>query len=401
MTSGRTRRRFVQAASVAVVGAVAGCSRGDAGDLFGTTTSEDLAWPTFYGGPGNRSFAAGAAGPRSEPSVAVEATVAKEWTPMVSLLADGLSWNDQFRRVDLANGRVEEDVTVENAWPLALIEDGVLARVPVDDRAAVARYDETLAPEWRSPVDASSSPVLGDGALFAGARSDEDDVVRAVDLDDGDRRWEYSLDAELSGIAYDDGTVFVTGGSEGTAVLEAVDARDGEGRRLWRHDLAEADSFAPSVPVVADGTVYVARHYAIGGESPPPALFAVDAADGGVRWTGDGFSATMPVATAGVVYSAGRAYDPADGSTLWELDRQLRHSLEGPISSVQPVATNGRLFFAEVDPVDYTGFSLFSVSTTDGSLAWRREFDPGAWALRILDDRLVVGTAHGEVYVLR
>lgn len=393
---------MLRAGALGVAGAVAGCSGTSRDAPTGTPTDgpDEPAWPTFFGGAGNRSFAATATGPGSTPSVEVEAAVhQKDWRPMTALVSDGVAWNQGLRRVSLADGGLE-DGAVENAWPLAVTPEGAVASVPTDVGATVALYDDALDRQWATQVAAETSPVLGDGALFAGRRREDGDVVRAVDLDDGAVRWEYPVRGELSGVAYSNGTVLVTGEDAGTGHLDAVDAATGDGRRLWSHELPDSDSFVPSPPVVAQGTVFLARQRAIGSDSPPPALFALDAADGTERWSVRRTVAAMPVVTDDLVYSAGVGYDPADGNRRWKLPRELSDSLEGSIGTVQPAATSERLYFAEVDPADYTGYSLFSVGTADGTLRWRREFEPGAFALRVVAARLVVGTNHGEVYVL-
>lgn len=297
---------------------------------------DGVGWPTYFGGPGNRRFVSGAAGPVTEPGDAVKATVSdRDFTPMVALIDDGQAWNVGLSRVSLGDGSVATGGP-SDARPVALTDEGVVAAIAPADRRELALFDHSLSRQWRTPVPDTYSPVTGDGALYVGSQ-DAPASVRALALSDGSTRWEYDLEGSLGGLAYADGTVYLASADDAGPFLAAIDSRTGAARRLWQYTGREATGMVFSIPVVADGTVYLWRVQAYGGSPPPPALFAVDAADGTTRWTVEHTTSAMPVVTDDLVYLLGRAYDPASPCSLWT--RPMAASF-GAGRSARPVTTS-------------------------------------------------------------
>jgi outer membrane protein assembly factor BamB len=96
-------------------------------------------------------------------------------------------------------------------------------------------------------------------------------VVKAVDAADGKVRWTFDARLPVAGdLAIDGDRVFV--GSR-TYDLFALDA--GTGRELWKHYYWF--SWIESPPVVRDQVVYT-------GSSDGTGVFAIDVADGTLRW---------------------------------------------------------------------------------------------------------------------
>ena len=174
-----------------------------------------------------------------------------------------------------------------------------------------------------------SAPTIGpDGCLYVGSR---DGALHAVDRH-GRLCWVYNTgDAVHSSPAVaSDGDVYVAS-TDGTLY-----ALDRDGAELWQFTTAgsgvlPAGSIFASPAIGADGTVYIAGLY-------DPNLYALDPADGSVKWacsfasaqSGDeepGWPFASPVvADNGTIYQTLLydrhlyAIDPNDGAILWRTD---------------------------------------------------------------------------------
>jgi outer membrane protein assembly factor BamB len=167
-------------------------------------------------------------------------------------------------------------------------------------------------PLWSVGAPLRTGVAAVDGRVYANG----DDLV-AIDADSGDVDWRASTGGErmTEPAATGDGVVFT---SRPDGVVTAFD-RDGE--RRWTYHTG----FETRSPTVADGTVYVAT-------TPEPGrdgrLFALDLADGTVRWQVDTPSprrGTRPVVGRDTLYlgCTGREHGSlvarslADGSERW------------------------------------------------------------------------------------
>lgn len=259
-----------------------------------------------------------------------------------------------------------------------LIRDEVLFS---DGAGYTWRYDlgET-EPSWShyggAPV-ASSPTVTGNLVLVANV----DDVVYALDADDGELRWRYARPADATRASeltlfgapspVRVGDLVVVGFSDGGVV--GLSAASGEVE--WERRVGEGrypDVIA--TPLVDDGVAYV------GGYSEP--LVALDLTQKAVRWRLDVGSASTPTLVDGVLYHGAtdgklRAIDAQGGEVSWTWDSDTTGALTRP-----QVLEAGVL-------VGSSDGSLYLVSRHDGTLLW--EHDPGHLMDGITVAPLVVG----------
>jgi outer membrane protein assembly factor BamB len=181
------------------------------------------------------------------------------------------------------------------------------------------------------------------------------------------------------------------------AELAALDPMTGQER--WRHRIPQqqdANSGLESIPVVADGVVYLSAVLtvpSVAGQTPTlhSLVEALDSHTGAVRWTTTLLQATSAPALADgrvMVLSGNKllALDSHDGSVLWTF-APPGHSFVDLQSGNPPVTTDfvvtgdpgpfaaQHLVMVEATEADVAGHGLgstwFAVNTSDGSLAWR------------------------------
>jgi outer membrane protein assembly factor BamB len=146
---------------------------------------------------------------------------------------------------------------------------------------------------WRTrvPGDYFEGPVVVAGTVYL---SSSTGVLHALDVDDGDERWQRVFDRRPSGVAADDDAVYVGAGGALT-VLAAAD-----GSERWTRALPGS----VRTPAVADGVVYV------GTNGERARLHALAAVDGTERWA----SAPFPFKTVeGDMVMAGVEAQPTVG----------------------------------------------------------------------------------------
>ena len=196
---------------------------------------------------------------------------------------------------------------------VASIGRGELAAVNIEDSSG--RVIWQFPPKDQKHPDGSkidpeaiySTPAVADGTIYFGAY---DGWVYALDLADGDIRWQVETGGPIIGSAVvEDGVVYV-GSDDGK--LYAFDAETGD--LQWQ--FTSGDSIW-ATPLVADGVVYVA--------SMDKKVYALDAASGEEKWhfKADDWFWTRPLVLGDTVYAGclgGKVYalDVNDGSPKWE-----------------------------------------------------------------------------------
>jgi outer membrane protein assembly factor BamB len=215
----------------------------------------------------------------------------------------------------------------------------------------------SLRMAWRESIGAgssnqgqlASSPVFGDGKIFT---IDTQAVVRAISPENGGTVWQRQVRGANApegalfggGVAYDNGRIYATNGAGDAA---AIDGKTGA--LLWT---VRPGAPLRGAPTVANDNVYVITQ--------DNQLFALDPADGKVRWTGAGaveiaglLGASSPAAAQGTVvagFSSGElnAYRYENGQNIWQ-DALARTSMSTSVTSLSdidadPVIDSGRVY---------------------------------------------------------
>ncbi|ONK14302.1 serine/threonine-protein kinase [Streptomyces sp. MP131-18] len=225
-----------------------------------------------------------------------------------------LAANEALFGIDAATGEEKWHFTAEEWIDHTLTVAAGTASFSSRDGLLYAVDAVTGAVRWIVSGTRMSRPAHADGVLYVVRGSD---TVQALDAAGGDEKWSAPLDEEEglwgpSPPAVADGTVYVGGSSH---LAHAFDAETGE--RKWTSD--DAGGLAGSVPVIADGMVFVA-----GLEDDEGPVYALDASSGEQRWrypTGAqvGRTATSgaPAVADGLVYVTNElgvfAIEAADG----------------------------------------------------------------------------------------
>jgi outer membrane protein assembly factor BamB len=195
----------------------------------------------------------------------------------------------------------------------------------------------------------ASSPVIADGKIFT---IDTRAVVRALSPENGGTVWQRQVRGPNApenalfggGVAYDNGRIYATNGAGDAS---AIDAKTGA--ILWT---VRPGAPLRGAPTVANDNVYVITQ--------DNQLFALNPADGAVRWTGSGaveiaglLGASSPAAAQGTVvagFSSGElnAYRYENGQNLWQ-DALARTSISTSVTSLSdidadPVIDSGRVY---------------------------------------------------------
>lgn len=195
----------------------------------------------------------------------------------------------------------------------------------------------------------ASSPVIGDGKIFT---IDTRAVVRALSPENGGTVWQRQVRGANApegalfggGVAYDNGRIYATNGAGDAS---AIDAKTGA--LIWT---VRPGAPLRGAPTVANDNVYVITQ--------DNQMFALNPADGSVRWTGAGaveiaglLGASSPAAAQGTVvagFSSGElnAYRYENGQNLWQ-DALARTSMSTSVTSLSdidadPVIDAGRVY---------------------------------------------------------
>ncbi len=235
------------------------------------------------------------------------------------------------------------------------------------------RYDT-----MKTDAGVSATAAFGEGTIFLATESGEG-IVRALDFEQGDIRWETAVGDVSAALTYFQGKILV---STNQGRLRCLAAEDGS--RIWQFSTRGMKSTA----------VTVTGGMAVCG-CDDGYLYALGIDDGGERWSRkvEGAVWAAPVADDGRVYAGtfgGYLYCLAadDGAIIW------RRDLEGSIT--QSPALGLEAVFAGTD----RGVML-AVDRRDGQLRWRyqlsdaRPGDPAATG-----DALLVGDSDGRLMAL-
>jgi outer membrane protein assembly factor BamB len=251
----------------------------------------------------------------------------------------------------------------------------------------------------------AASPVFADGRLYT---IDAQAVVRAIDPQSGATLWRTPVRGQDvtpgtlfgGGVSYDNGRLYATNGAGDAAALDAK-----TGAIVW---IVRPAGPLRGSPTVANDNVYVV--------SQDNQLFAINPADGKVRWNGSGSSesagvlgAAAPAAAQGTVvagYSSGEltAYRYENGQVVWQ-DALTRTSISTAVTSLSdidadPVIDQGRVFaigqggrMVAIELI--TGQRLWEINAAGLSTPWVA----GDWIFVVTDDArlLCVSRANGHV----
>ncbi|MFL6859148.1 MAG: PQQ-binding-like beta-propeller repeat protein [Allosphingosinicella sp.] len=200
-----------------------------------------------------------------------------------------------------------------------------------------------------SKAQLASAPVVADGRIYT---IDTEAVVRAFDAGTGAAVWQTQVKGRNiqsgtlfgGGVSYDNGRIYATTGAGDAAALDAK-----TGSVYWT---VRPGAPLRGAPTVANDNVYVVTQ--------DNQLFALNPADGAVRWAGAGaveiagvLGAASPAAAQGTVvagFSSGEltAYRYENGQVLWQ-DALARTSISTTVTSLsdidaEPVIDAGRVY---------------------------------------------------------
>ena len=236
---------------------------------------------------------------------------------------------------------------------------------------------DALGQAWRVSIGEGSNakarlgaaPVLGGGKIFV---IDTRGVVKAISPANGSTLWETQVRGAGSssatlfggGVSYDNGRVYATNGAGYAAALDATN-----GASVWQ---VRPGGPLRGAPTIANDNIYVV--------SQDNQLYALNPADGALRWTGSGtievagvFGSGAPAAAQGTVvagFSSGElnAYRYENGRSLWQ-DALARTSISTTVTSLSdidaaPVIDQGRVFAVG------QGGRMVALELTSGQRVW-------------------------------
>lgn len=244
---------------------------------------------------------------------------------------------------------------------------------------------------WSSSVPTRhiESPALVDGELYIAGGEHDFRQAYLLDPDDGAVEWEKDLTylGPLGAPVVDGDTVYVSHREDDyydEAVATALETSDGS--QQWQQTLANGASKTWGL-TYGNGALYAGTNEGI--------VYSIDAESGSINWTFENISgvSTIPVLADGTLYvastgdSALHAIDPSIGTRQW------RVSLDGTPTS--PVYADGVLYFGADDNYVYAhdadgGDELWNFQTGDAVVA------PPV----VVEDRVYVASTDGILYAL-
>lgn len=161
------------------------------------------------------------------------------------------------------------------------------------------------------------------------------------------------------------GTPFLANGVVyvGTASRQLAAFRATDGVLLWRYHTAST----PSVAAVSHGVVYVGAGGVFGGgAAPPDAVYALNAADGTLRWRSP-VSGVLVATADDLLYLQTdpdhvSALRTSDGATRWQVRARA------PLARVS--AQGGLVYLSTTASPDQPEGAFSALHASDGSLAW-------------------------------
>jgi outer membrane protein assembly factor BamB len=248
----------------------------------------------------------------------------------------------------------------------------------------------------------AAGPVIANGKVFT---IDTRAVVRAFNADTGATAWETQVTGEGGnenalfggGVSFADGRIYATNGLGYAAALDAE-----TGAVIWK---VRPGGPLRGAPTIANNNVYVATQ--------DNQLYALDPADGSVRWTEAGtvelagvFGNATPAAAQGTVvagYSSGEltAYRYENGRVVWQ-DALARTSISTSVSSlsdidadpvidaerVYAIGQGGRMVALELN----TGQRIWEINVAGISTPWVA----GEWIFVVTDQSQLLAVARSS-----
>lgn len=238
-------------------------------------------------------------------------------------------------------------------------------------------WGSRLTRSWSVPVgEGHSSPVVAGSRVFQFSRQNDNEVIRAFDIETGKKLWEHAYAAPYemnpaarahgkgpkSTPAVAGGLVFTLGMNGLALALEAA-----TGKVLWRVDSSRFQQSSPTFGVASSPLIDGQQALFYLGTDGDGALTSLDAQSGRIRWEwrgdGPGYGSPVAVETGGgrqfVVFSASHlvGVNAADGKLIWRLpfttpyaqnavtplalgDTVIYSGLQNPVTAVR-VASSG------------------------------------------------------------
>jgi len=272
-------------------------------------------------------------------------------------------------------------------WPSPVVADGVVY-VGSDDDHLYAVDTGTGEGIWKFQTgdDVHSSPAIADGVVYFGSW---DHTVYAVDAQTGQEIWKfYTLKnmkpADVRRPLYDDfsssplvvdGVVYV-GGVDGSACFYAIDAQTGD--EMWSFTPMMGD-FVVSSPALLDDTVY------FGGSE---GLYALDIQTGEEEWLfeTEGAAQSPAIGDDGLIYFGSKdpalyAVDAQSGELRWRNDELVDPANWTWNMSPSTTIADG-LVYAAVADTTIAGASrfFFAVGADSGEVVWSFPYSGNDWS---------------------
>ena len=230
----------------------------------------------------------------------------------------------------------------------------------------------------KTDAGVSATAAFGEGTVFLATESGEG-IVRALDFEEGDIRWETPVGDVSAALTYCRGRILVSTNQGRLCCLAAED-----GSRMWQFSTRGRKSTA----------VTVSEDMAVCG-CDDGYLYALGIDDGVERWSRqlEGAVWAAPVADDGRIYAGtfgGYLYCLAadDGAIIW------RQDTEGNIT--RPLALGPETVFAGTDRG-----TLLAMARRNGQLRWTyRLSDARPGAPVATADALLVGDSDGRILAL-